>query len=668
MAEDTFCQISGNFLECAICQEPFKDPKMLPCLDTFCNGCLEKFVVNQAGQGKEVFPCPTCQNETVLPEGGVAGLKDNFFAVSFSDTVKAHNSLVSKEDTKVPCDLCEEDLATQGCVPCEEFMCDECACAHRRFKRTRGHEVVSVPKLKEQLIAKMKSFRSKSLPTCPKHQDEKVKFYCVTCKCPVCRDCTVLQHKGHKYWYLHNVGPDERAEIKGKLEAARLTITKKQDLASVLAQKQSELDSKSKKAADDIDAAAEEEIKYLRHKQAELKEKLAAITEARSQQLSAVADSVASTLSCLSSTVDFSQIVVEHGSDFDIMNVSSDITARLDPLLRETTTNILDCINDVEFVPKDKTERENEVVLGNIRGEDVEGELQAEATIRLTMENFSQVKEKFSETVFIRNLPWKLMVKREHDRKAIQPKDKKTLGVYLYCDAEADIPWNCTASAELRLLPQKAGVKVFKKEIDYPFFSECRRWGHLDFMPLHEVCDPQKGYIKDDKIVLEAYVKAHTPSSRGTLCKIVRGEMFQSEATLRFTIDKFDFSANPAQVSNAVFIRNMPWKLLVRRIVPNEDKPRIKALSVYLRCDADSNSLWSCKASVELRLVSQKEGVQNIKKKIQRVFYRKENNRGFQQFVLWDVARDPEKGYIKDNKFVFEAYIQAEAPRIMICP
>ncbi|XP_019646860.1 PREDICTED: uncharacterized protein LOC109487322 [Branchiostoma belcheri] len=368
MAEAVLSQISGDFLECTICLEPYKDPKILLCLHTFCKDCLEKFVAKQS-KVKDKFPCPTCRIETVLPEGGVAGLKNNFFVLSLRDTVDAHKGLVSKEDDKVTCDNCEEHVANFGCVVCEEFLCDECARGHRRGKRTRDHEVIGVAELKEQLITKTSSVKSRSLPMCPKHEDEKLKFYCETCQSPICRDCTVLQHKDHKYGLLADVVSDVRAKIKGNLEAARPKIKEYRDAASVTAKKQAELDTRSKKAADDIDAAAEEEIKYytglVRRKQTELKEKLAAVTAARSKQLSATADSVESTLGCLSSTVDFSQKVVEHGSDFDVMNVYCDVTARLESLLKGPTPDIPDDISYVMFDPRKKGGK-REIILGDI--------------------------------------------------------------------------------------------------------------------------------------------------------------------------------------------------------------------------------------------------------------------------------------------------------------
>ncbi|XP_078664191.1 uncharacterized protein LOC144907250 [Branchiostoma floridae x Branchiostoma belcheri] len=671
-ADAILSKISGDFLECTICLEPFKDPKVLPCLHTFCEGCLKKFVAQDKVKNK--FQCPTCRIDTVLPKGGVASFKNNFFVQSLGDTVQAHKSLVSKEDGKVQCDNCEEEVASDGCVVCEEFLCDECASAHRRGKRTRSHEVVSAPKLKEQLITKTGSLKSSSLPICPKHEDEKLKFYCETCKHPICRDCTVLQHKNHKYGYLADAVGEARAEIKKKLKAAKQKISKYQDKASTVAKKQEELYTRSKKAKEDISSAAKEEIKcftgLVKCNQTELNEKLASLTAVHSKQLSATADSVESMLGCLTSTVDFSQKVVEHGSDFDIMNAYSDVTSRLDSLLEGPIPDIPDDISYVMFHPK--TERkEKGVILGNIVDEEIqndemEGESRAEATFRFTVDNFSKLNEKeFSTVFFIRNLPWKLCAE-PYDVPNGQPPNNKNLAVFLHCEADAQSLWSCHASAELRLISQKKGVKTLSLNIDQTFYNNGSGWGRTEFMPWHEVCDPQKGYIKDDKVIVEAYVKADAPCGEIIVDHIDGEEMEdepQTEATVRFTVENFS-KITERKFSHAVFIQNLPWKILAMPSDDSNAQPPNKNLQVYLHCDAESKSLWSCHASAELRLIPQKTGVQMFTQKVDRIFYNNERSWG-KNFMPWLEVCDPQKGYIKDDKIILEAYVKADAPRGM---
>ncbi|XP_019627799.1 PREDICTED: ubiquitin carboxyl-terminal hydrolase 12-like [Branchiostoma belcheri] len=189
-------------------------------------------------------------------------------------------------------------------------------------------------------------------------------------------------------------------------------------------------------------------------------------------------------------------------------------------------------------------------------------------------------------------------------------------------------------------------------------------------MPWHEVCDPQKGYIKDDKIILEAYVKADAPCGEKEIIvdNIDSEEMEeepQSQATVRFTMKNVS-KVTERKFSHAVFIQNLPWKILAK---PSGDfnyawLPN-KNLAVFLHCDAESKSFWSCHASAELRLIPQKIGVQPLTRNIDHIFYNKDRSWGTTCFMPWHEVCDPQKGYIKDDKIILEAYVKADTPRGM---
>ena len=46
-------------LECAVCLEEFKEPKVLPCLHSFCKICLEGLLARQGKAWK--LNCPSCR-------------------------------------------------------------------------------------------------------------------------------------------------------------------------------------------------------------------------------------------------------------------------------------------------------------------------------------------------------------------------------------------------------------------------------------------------------------------------------------------------------------------------------------------------------------------------------------------------------------------------------
>ncbi|WAR27446.1 LCK-like protein, partial [Mya arenaria] len=63
-----------------ICLEPYRRPKALPCLHSFCEHCLSDYVRRNSGSRSGYFACPMCRKE------------DNFILLSLSDTLHEDDS------------------------------------------------------------------------------------------------------------------------------------------------------------------------------------------------------------------------------------------------------------------------------------------------------------------------------------------------------------------------------------------------------------------------------------------------------------------------------------------------------------------------------------------------------------------------------------------------
>ena len=50
------------------------DPRVLPCMHTFCKECIGGLAKESEKQGVKLLHCPTCNAECILPENGVKGL------------------------------------------------------------------------------------------------------------------------------------------------------------------------------------------------------------------------------------------------------------------------------------------------------------------------------------------------------------------------------------------------------------------------------------------------------------------------------------------------------------------------------------------------------------------------------------------------------------------
>jgi RING-type zinc-finger len=83
-----------DLLNCMICFESFRNPKMLPCGHTFCAECLVGYQKTYEQQRRAVpgkLPCPTCRELTTLPPGGVSGLRNDFKVQKIEDLFRTMN-------------------------------------------------------------------------------------------------------------------------------------------------------------------------------------------------------------------------------------------------------------------------------------------------------------------------------------------------------------------------------------------------------------------------------------------------------------------------------------------------------------------------------------------------------------------------------------------------
>jgi len=144
-------------------------------------------------------------------------------------------------------------------------------------------------------------------------------------------------------------------------------------------------------------------------------------------------------------------------------------------------------------------------------------------------------------------------------------------------------------------------------------------------------------------------------SSKGIICFALKEVSKMTVGTKKF--------------SSVYMIRGLPWQIRVDCLQSNDGA---KMFGAYVCCNLDSASTsWSCKAEYTVRMLSRKEGIKcnEIKDVAPRVFSPRLNDKGTKQdhwgwnsFMTWDRALDPDKGFIKDDTVILEAEIYADTP------
>ena len=170
--------IIAQRLECSLCFDLMKEPKLLSCAHTFCKDCLVQLY--QCQRRGDNISCPVCRQSTRLQNGDVSRLQTNVPIKAMIGDVKS---------AKRNCTLCgpeAKSIATAYCQMCVEYMCDSCLEAHVKFRKNKDHEVTSMDDINKGKV-KMKRF-------CHAHPQEEKLWVCTTCNCLICFRCRVIDH------------------------------------------------------------------------------------------------------------------------------------------------------------------------------------------------------------------------------------------------------------------------------------------------------------------------------------------------------------------------------------------------------------------------------------------------------------------------------------------
>ncbi|CAG5100966.1 Similar to USP7: Ubiquitin carboxyl-terminal hydrolase 7 (Homo sapiens) [Cotesia congregata] len=127
-----------------------------------------------------------------------------------------------------------------------------------------------------------------------------------------------------------------------------------------------------------------------------------------------------------------------------------------------------------------------------------------EATFWFTVKNISTLNEiQSSLPCFIANMPWKIRIG------PVKINGQKSLSFFLNCNETNNlIAWSCNADAELRILPCNDDQKPFTRKLFPRIYSVGHdSWGTKNFIMWDDLVNPEKGFIEDDSVIFEAYVK-----------------------------------------------------------------------------------------------------------------------------------------------------------------
>ncbi|KAL3847601.1 hypothetical protein ACJMK2_018504 [Sinanodonta woodiana] len=192
--EGLFSQV----LQCPICLETLKRPKVLSCGHTYCVLCLQSHINSKLidrGTPQARFSCPVCRADTTLPDPTVAAEK---WAESFpvNSIVSSLLDMTENIPGKKLCDIClkwnRENVATSVCKDCNKFICTVCREHHDEIASPNNHNVFDLFINNKSTVAIP---NLSSIEMCRRHPKEHLKFLCVDDNALCCNTCGFLEHR-----------------------------------------------------------------------------------------------------------------------------------------------------------------------------------------------------------------------------------------------------------------------------------------------------------------------------------------------------------------------------------------------------------------------------------------------------------------------------------------
>ena len=311
-------------LECAICLQPYTDPKLLPCFHVFCKHCLERLVV-QDRDGPTVT-CPKCRQPTPVPPNGITGLQSAFHV---HDLFEIRDALEkAKEPQKTLCENCKKATATGFCRDCGKFVCDKCTELHQLWEDFTTHKIVSVSDVQSEAVS-LTPVKKKKVAYCPKHTENVLKIYCETCQKLICSDCTVRLHKDHQYDLVTDTFAKHRDEILSHLQPVRQNLDTVNKALQALDTRTKEITDQRMDIEADIHKRINQLLRALEQRRTELIGQLDQITQNKLKHLAAQKDEIELLQTQLSSCLEYVEGSLKTGSEGEILAMKAPVIKQI---------------------------------------------------------------------------------------------------------------------------------------------------------------------------------------------------------------------------------------------------------------------------------------------------------------------------------------------------
>ena len=318
--------LASNWEEvtCVMCKHLLDDPKILPCLHSFCTSCIEKWFEKFSLPSKHHLQCPSCKSEVLLStKDDIKELLSHFSAIRLVEIIRLLDldQVINKKVTPI-CRNCktEDNIAVSVCFECKKYLCKACKDVHRKIE-PREHILYSLDEMCDNVDRIPYMLPPEKVEMCRIHPTKPLEFYCDCEKVMICCDCKINQHKDHAI-------SDVKETLKKALFGIRQLVGEVEKVIADEKVRRKIITTKNEENLKKLDDTFRSLHEALDRRQKELKEKILA----QDEKLQAQEDELCHLLNQLKSCHSFIVDKVQYGVNQDVLTMQKSMLERRDKL------------------------------------------------------------------------------------------------------------------------------------------------------------------------------------------------------------------------------------------------------------------------------------------------------------------------------------------------
>ncbi len=232
------------------------------------------------------------------------------------------------ERSNVECDNCDSgDPAVNRCTICCHFLCEFCSAGHKRGRSTKTHRLMTLEEARvEGPIAVVRpSF-------CQEHEGEILKLFCETCDKAICRDCTIVKHRDHKYTFVKDAFAKEKDVVMGSLSKTKAKVSTLQNSLDTISEMKRSIQSSVGQTVLDVTNCFNDLTANLNTRRDELISEVEELGKTKLKVLEIQQEELETALGTVQSSVEFTEKAFKNGSEVEILNMRKQMSTRLQEL------------------------------------------------------------------------------------------------------------------------------------------------------------------------------------------------------------------------------------------------------------------------------------------------------------------------------------------------